>query len=116
MNNLRTNITEIINEYNIKDLIFLRLNEYQNILYKLADTFLKNGRKDLENFWFWGNYRTKEIKASYENNFKALKHILDLNETYYFIASEENGKYWVLKGTGEAISNVSEKCIALSII
>ncbi|WP_444914642.1 DUF6756 family protein [Microbulbifer sp. TRSA007] len=106
MNTLRHEINEVISSEKIQGLAFLRMNDWQWIMDKLADSFLSQGRQSLDRIWLWDSI--KEPFTSYQpgNGIKELNSLLSESDSYWFIASDEDGKYWVLEGTGKAIVRV----------
>ena len=103
MKTLRDELNEVISSENIKELEFLRMNDWQWIMDKLANEFLSHGKQSLERIWLWDSI--KEPYTSYQpaDSIEELKFLLKQTESYWFIASDEDGKYWVLEGTGKAI-------------
>jgi hypothetical protein len=103
MKNLRDELNEVINSENIQEISFLRLNEWQWVLNQLAENFLANGAKDLNRIWLWESIKEPYSSFQPDDAIAALKGLLQPQESYFFIASDEDGKYWVLKGNGAAI-------------
>ncbi len=103
MKTLRDELNEVIRSENVKGMTFVRLNEWQWVLDKIAETFLVNGKSDLEKVWLWESF--KEPYSSYqpENAVRELQCLLNPTEHYFFIASDESGKYWVMEGAGDSI-------------
>ncbi|WMS86585.1 DUF6756 family protein [Pleionea litopenaei] len=106
MNTLRDELNEIISSEKIRGIEFLRMNNWQWIMDKLAENFLSHGKQSLERIWLWE--AIEEPYASYQpdDGIEELNSLLCHSDTYWFIASDEDGKYWVLEGTGEAIVSV----------
>lgn len=103
MNTLRDELNEVISSENIQGLEFLRMNDWQWIMDKLAGTFLSHGKQSLDRIWLWDSI--KEPYTSYQTNdgIDELNSLLSQSGTYWFIVSDEDGKYWILDGTGKAI-------------
>ena len=106
MNTIRDELNGTINSENIKDIEFLRMNDWQWIIDKLANEFLSHGKQSLERIWLWDSIKEPYTSYQPEDGVEELKSLLDQSESYWFIASDEDGKYWVLEGTGKAIVNV----------
>ena len=103
MKNLRDEINQVIKSENIPSLSFVRLNKWQWMLSKIANTFLVHGEKDLEKVWLWESFKEPYKSFQPENSIAELKKRLSATEQYLFIASDEGGKYWVLEGLGSSI-------------
>jgi len=103
MKTLRDEITETINSEEISEIDFVRMNQWQWVMNRLAEKFLVKGKQSLERIWLWDSI--KEPMSSYQsdNILEDLNLLLERGDQYWFIASDEDGKYWVLKGTGKAI-------------
>ena len=103
MNTLRDELNKVISTEDIKGLTFLRISEWQWIINKLAENFLSKGKQSLERIWLWDSIKEPYTSYQPEDGVLELKTILSESGSYWFIASEEDGKYWVLEGTGRAI-------------
>lgn len=103
MKNLRDELNRVINSENISSISFVRLNEWQWVLNNLANTFLVYGEKDLERIWLWESFKEPYTSFQPENSISELEGFLNATEQYFFIASDEDGKYWVMEGTGASI-------------
>ncbi len=103
MNTLRDDLNEVINSENISGLKFLRMNNWQWILDRLAEEFLSDGKRSLDRIWLWDSIKEPYQSYQPDNSLEELASLLTDSETYWFIVSDEDGKYWVLEGTGEAI-------------
>lgn len=106
MNTLRDDLNEVINSENISGLKFLRMNNWQWILDRLAEEFLSDGKRSLDRIWLWDSIKEPYQSYQPDNSIEELASLLTDSETYWFIVSDEDGKYWVLEGTGEAIVRV----------
>ena len=103
MKNLRNHITETLKESKIEGFEFLRLTDYENVLHSL-EKFLTLGKQNLKDNWLWESF--KEEFCIEGDSLEIIPYLIDSSQSYYFIASEENSKYWVAQGTGEAIQEV----------
>ena len=103
MKTLRDELNEVISSENIENLEFLRMNDWQWIMDKVANEFLTHGKQSLEKIWLWDSIKEPYTSYQPEDGMEELKSILKQKGAYWFIASDENGKYWILEGTGEAI-------------
>lgn len=103
MNTLRDDLNEAMRSEKIEGIEFLRMNDWQWVLEKLANEFLSEGKKSLDRIWLWDSIKEPYSTNQLENTLVELKSILNDFEYYWFIASDEDGKYWVLDGTGKAI-------------
>lgn len=104
MKTLRDEINETIATENIEGVEFVRLNDWQFVMQKFADNFLNQGKQSLERIWLWDSI--KEPSKSYQpekNGLAELESLLTVFQKYWFIVSDEDGKYWVLEATGAAI-------------
>ena len=100
---LRDVITTALSQLPGVDFRFVRLHEYQELLEKIAERFLARGVRDLSKTWLWEYFHTP-ISGSYpEDSLAELEKRLSPDERYWFLASEEDGKYWVADGTGAGI-------------
>lgn len=106
MNTLRDEINEVISSENIEGLTFLRMNDWQWIMEKLADSFLSHGKKSLDRIWLWDSIKEPYTSYQPDDGIEDLNSLLSQSGAYWFIASDEDGKYWVLEGTGKAIVSV----------
>ncbi len=79
---------------------------YEQILNRIADRFLVQGRMDLSCVWLWEHFRNPKFKSTDADSSYDLAEGLSLNESYWFLASEEDGKYWVAESTGKAIIKI----------
>lgn len=103
MKTLRDELNEVIKSENLRGIEFVRLNDWQWVLNKIAETFLVHGKKDLEKVWLWESFKEPYTSSQPENALSELQGLLNPTEHYFFIASDEHGKYWVMEGTGESI-------------
>lgn len=102
---LRDDITKAIAEAGIEGFAFVRLTRWEAILHEIADRFLKGGTSDLRYVWLWSEFR-EEISAFRPSSELAIDYLrgqLEPATSYWFLASDEHGKYWVAEATGEAI-------------
>jgi len=106
MNTLRDELNDVISSEKIQDLEFIRMNDWQWIMDKLAGSFLSHGKKSLERIWLWDSIKEPYKSYQPDDGIGELKSLLNESESYWFIASDEDGKYWVLEGTGKALVKV----------
>ena len=105
MYTIRDELNEVINSGRIQGLEFLRMNDWQWIMDKLANNFLSHGKTSLDRIWLWDSIREPYTNYQPEDGVEELRYLLSESESYWFIASDEDGKYWVLEGTGSSIVN-----------
>jgi len=88
------------------EVVIFDINEIDGFSEKLAAKFLSHGKRSLDKIWIWD--AIKEPYTSYQpkDGIEELKSFLSESDFYWFIASDEDGKYWVLEGTGRSIVSV----------
>jgi hypothetical protein len=101
--NLRDDITQAVGEAGIEGFSFVRLTKWETILNQIAERFLNRGVRDLESIWLWNSFREVVSSSQPEDPIGYLRQQIEPAEVYWFIASDENGKYWVADATGTAI-------------
>ena len=106
---LRDDITEAINGTKIDGFEFARLTEYSGILDRIASRFLKKGTKDLDCVWMWNEFNEPVSSIQPDDPIGVLRSQLKNEEKYWFLASDESGKYWVAKSTKEALIKIIEE-------
>jgi hypothetical protein len=106
MNTLRDELNEVIYAEKIVGLEFARINKWQWVMERLADQFLSHGRQSLNRIWLWDSVKEPYTSYQPDDSIQELKALLKPDETCRFIASDEDGKYWVLQGTAESIIKV----------
>jgi hypothetical protein len=108
MNNLRTDIAAVIKDNKdpgvfIKEVSYL---DYDGVLDRINTEFLTTNKYG-DASWWWTVYKKLTeycIHFRNGNGFEALTELFPLKgEKYWFIASEENGKYWLYEATIESI-------------
>ncbi len=110
--NLRDNITKAVGEACIEGFSFVRLTKWEDILHRIAERFLKRGVRDLESVWLWNEFREVTSSSQPADQLGYLREQIEPAEIYWFIASDENGKYWVADATGSAIIRTVEEMYA----
>ncbi|MGB8355218.1 MAG: DUF6756 family protein [Chthoniobacteraceae bacterium] len=100
---LRNDITSAIKNQSEIDFEFVRLNRYQEILKRIAERFLAKGCLSLTHIWLWEEFRHTVCNTQPPDVIAAIKQRLLPTERYWFLASEEDGKYWVANATGSGI-------------
>lgn len=110
--NLRDDITQAVGEARIEGFSFVRLTQWEGILHRIAERFLKRGVRDLESVWLWNQFR--EVASSFQpaDSLEYLREQIEAAGVYWFIASDENGKYWVAEATGSAIVRTVQEMYA----
>lgn len=106
--NLRDSINEVLQKASITDFNFVRLTKWEGVLDQMAERFLKNGSRGLGSIWLWESFKEPVTVAQPTDPLGYLNEQLDQRIYYWFLASEENGKYWVAEATGKAIIRVIE--------
>lgn len=106
---LRDEITAILNELSISDFHFVRLTAYEELLDRIAERFLVRGRADLKYIWLWEHFREPAFSFSASSPIGFLGERLPKDQRYWFLASDEDGKYWVADTTGGAMIQVLEE-------
>ena len=91
---------------------FVSLHRFQDILDQVAERFLKRGKRDLNKIWLWNEFRNETGSSQPADVFSALSEILQPQTSYWFISSDENGKYWVAESSGSSIINVLKEMYA----
>jgi hypothetical protein len=102
---LRDDITAALAAAPETDFHFVRIHSFQNILDRIAELFLKEGRRDLAHLWLWECFRNILTSSHPDDSVSALKSRLQPEERYWFLASDGQGKYWVADATGAGILN-----------
>jgi hypothetical protein len=100
---LRDDITAALATAPETDFHFVRLHSFQEILDRIAERFLKEGRRDLRYAWLWERFRNELTSLHPDDPVSALESRLQPDERYWFLASDEHGKYWVADATGAGI-------------
>lgn len=81
------------------------LHQYEDVLAKINTKFLTT-RKYSDSIWWWTVYKdTNSYSIHFQkgNAFEALDDLLPSDKNYWFVASEENGKYWLYESKIESI-------------
>jgi len=103
---LRDDINKSIKKANIKGFKFVRLTAYEDLLRRIAEKFIVQGRAGLKYVWLWEHFHEPTVSSNEQDAIKLLELKLPKDQSYWFLASEENGKYWVAEGIGEGIIQV----------
>ena len=103
---LRDDINEAIKGLANLKFDFVSLHRYQDILDQVAERFLNRGKRDLNNIWLWNEFRNETGSNQPEDVISELAVLLEPQTSYWFIASDENGKYWVAESNGISIVTV----------
>jgi hypothetical protein len=76
------------------------------VLETIAEHFLARGKRDLNQVWMYHSFHEVIATSQPRDIFAELKKRLDDEEIYWFLASEQDGKYWVAEGSGAGIIKV----------
>lgn len=106
---LRDAITKAVRDESISGFDFVRLTKWEDILNRIANRFLRNGTRDLKSIWLWEAFRDPITSEQSDDPLQWLRNHLDSSADYWFIATEEDGKYWIADATGGAIIRVIEE-------
>ncbi|MEO0414580.1 MAG: DUF6756 family protein [Verrucomicrobiota bacterium] len=106
---LRDAITKVVRDKAISDFEFVRPTKWEGVLNQIAERFLCNGSRDLKSIWLWLSFRDPIITVQPDNPMRWLRDCLDPSMEYWFIATEEDGKYWIASATGAAVIKVIEE-------
>lgn len=101
---LRDHITRAIDSAGIEGFSFVGLTKWEPILHRIAERFLKCGVRDLRCIWIWNEFR-EDVSTHQPPPELALDYLreqLEPSTIYWFLASEQGGKYWVAESTGGA--------------
>jgi hypothetical protein len=97
---LRDDINAALKEAGISNFHFVRSTAYEELLNRIAEHFLLRGPADLEHIWLWERFREPMLSHHPNDAIQYLENRLPRDRSYWFLASEENGKYWVADTTG----------------
>lgn len=103
MSDLRDAITGVLNEHPGIEFHFCRPTEYEAVLEAISERFLARGRHDLKATWWWTSFADKTESFVAADLFAELRKRLHPEESYWFVANEEDGNYWVAEASGAAI-------------
>lgn len=92
---LRDDITAALASVPEADFHFVRLHSFQAVLDRIADRFLLEGSSDLRFIWLWERFRYPTSTSQPSDALDELEHRLSPEERYWFLASDQHGKYWV---------------------
>jgi hypothetical protein len=106
MKNLRDRINDVLKEHPEIEFRFCRPGRYEAVLDGIAERFLTRGRYDLDQTWWWACLANQTESSVPADVFAELRKRLHPEESYWFVASEEDGKYWVAEASGAAIPEV----------
>lgn len=84
---------------------------WKSILERIADRFLQGGVRDLTHPWWWERLKNESHGFAPYDAVLAVSELLDDQESYWFIASEEHaGKKWLCEanraGIAELLANM----------
>jgi hypothetical protein len=100
---LRDDINAALAAVPSADFHFVRPNRFRDTLDRIAERFLSRGRQDLHYGWLWERFR-HEISSSHPSDaLEELERRLQSEERYWFLASDQCGKFWVAEATGSGI-------------
>lgn len=100
---LRDDITEALKAAPDTDFHFVLLHSFEGILDRIAESFLLEGRQDLRYVWLWERFRHQVASSHPPEALAELQSRLQPDERYWFLASDQHGKYWVADATGSGI-------------
>ena len=100
---IRDEINRVVSSEKISDIQFVRLNQWNWVLEKIAEKFLLQGKADLNHIWLWERFKEPCESSQPNDGIAELKLRLELDSKYWFIASDEDGKYWVMSGLGNSV-------------
>lgn len=103
MKTLRQELDEFIHSKNIDGLKFVGVSHWQWIVNRMAEEFLNEGQQGLKNKWMWDEIIEPCNCFKPEDGIVELNKLLSPGESYWFIASDEDSKFWLMEGTGESI-------------
>ena len=106
---LRDAITKAVRDESISGFDFVRLTKWEDVLNQIADKFLRNGTRDLKSIWLWESFREPITFKQPDDPLQCLRDSLDSSTDYWFIATEDDSKYWIAEATGGAIIRVIEE-------
>lgn len=106
MEDLRDAINGVLKEHPEIEFRFCRLGRYEAVLDAIADRFLQRGRYDLDRIWLWDCFANRTECYVPGDVLAELRQRLHPEESYWFLASDEDGKYWVAEASGAAIPAV----------
>ena len=106
MKNLRDRINDVLKAHPEIEFRFCQLGRHEAILDAIAERFLSRGRYDLNRVWMWDSFENIQQSFVPEDVLAELRKRLHPEENYWFLASEEDGKYWVAEASGAAIPEV----------
>jgi hypothetical protein len=84
-------------------------HEYEPVLRAVAEQFLDVGRKGLNYYRWWENFKGSTASFQASNAYKLLAKLLPHNQALWFIAedsSKKNAPFWVYEADAEAIVQV----------
>ena len=116
--NIRDELQEVINAEALSGIEFVNIRKWQWVLNRFAENILINGVDDLKYIWLWERFREPVQSVQLENSIDAVNSVLKGSDVFWFIATDEDGKYWVLSGTGSRIISLlnSMRCFEYYIL
>jgi hypothetical protein len=106
---LRDEINKAVQDAGIEGFRFLNLHSHAPLLEQIADRFLAHGRSDLRSIWLWERFKKPVCTLALPDAITFLARRLSRTSSYWFLASDEDGKYWVAETTGEAVIHVLQE-------
>jgi hypothetical protein len=85
------------------DFHFVRVHRFKPILERIAERFLRGGKQDLRFVWLWERFRHQTASSHPSDALGVLESRLQQEERYWFLASDEHGKYWVADASGRGV-------------
>ena len=109
---LRNDINEAIKGQENLTFNFVSPHRFEDILNQVAERFLKQGKRNLNQIWLWNEFRNETKSSQPADVILELTSRLEPQDSYWFIASDENGKYWVAESNGSSIITVLREMYA----
>jgi hypothetical protein len=103
---LRMKITEAIAQGGITGFTFVGPHEWEPLLRGIAERFLERGVRDMPCVWWWDCWKNPDPSLQPADALTYLESRLPREPSFWFLASEEDGKFWVAKASGEGIIRV----------
>jgi len=103
---LRADINEAIKGQENLIFDFVSPHRFEDILDQVAERFLKRGKRNLNQIWLWNEFRNETKSIQSADVILELTSRLEPQDSYWFIASDENGKHWVAASNGSSIITV----------
>lgn len=100
---LRDDITDALKSVPEADFKFVSPHSFQPILDRIANRFLMEGTRDLRFIWLWERFCYQTGGSQPADALLEVEQRLEPQDRYWFLASDEQGKYWVADASGSGI-------------